>query len=109
MSLTLPVHSDEPHYTFQVELDGATYGFEFLWNPICPGWVLSIYTGDDQPILTGLRVVVDWPLTGRFADSRLFPGALMAVDTTGQQLDPARDDFGSRVLLRYFTAAELAE
>jgi len=108
MSLTIPLHSEAPHYFFQTELDGASYGFEVLWNEIAGGWILSLYTADDVPILTGLRIVLDLPLTVRYADTRLPPGVLIAQDTSGGRVEAARNDLGTRVQLLYFTAAERA-
>lgn len=107
MSVTLPLRSDLPHYTFQVELDGASYEFEIRWNDMAAGWIMSIFTSDSQPIVTGLRLVVDWSLAGRYADARLPPGKLIAQDTSGAHADPTRDDLGSRVILLYFSEAEV--
>ena len=109
MSVTIPLRSDLPHYSFQAELDGASYGFELRWNATAEGWFLTLSDGTGNVLLSSLRLVTDWPLGKRYKDSRLPPGSLMAYDTTGQSEAPGRDDLGSRVVLSYFTAAELAE
>lgn len=108
MSVTIPLRSDLPHYTFQVELDSASYEFEVRWNEAAAGWIMSIFTSDAQPLITGLRLVVDWSLAGRYADARLPPGKLIALDTSGAHADPTRNDLGSRVILLYFSEAEVA-
>ena len=108
MSVTIPLRSDLPHYAFQCELENVTYSFEVLWNPQSASWMLSISTADDQPIVMGMPIVIDWEWAGRYVDPRLPPGVFMAQDTSGQGLDAGRDDLGSRVILLYFTAAEVA-
>lgn len=106
MAVTLPLRSDLPHYSFTVTLDGGTYGFRFWWNYSCSAWVMDLSDSNGDPIVTGVRVKVDWPLFARYADSRLPPGQLIAQDTTGAQQDPGLEDLGSRVVLLYFTAEE---
>lgn len=108
MSALLPIASDVPHYSFQVTLDGASYGFEFFWNAQAEGWFVSLLDANGDAIVNSVRLTVDVPLFARYADSRKFPGWLIAQDSTGQHADPGRDDLGTRCLLLYFSAAEIA-
>jgi hypothetical protein len=107
MAYTLPIDTTTEHFSFLTELDGETYGFEFHWNERESGWFMSVLTADEEPIVAGKRVVVDWPLTARDPDVRLPPGMLVAQDTEGARQDPGRYDLGSRVVLLYFTADEV--
>lgn len=107
MSLTIPLRSDLPFYRFQAELDSVTYGFEFRWNYEAGAWFVSVFTSEDELVLGSKRVVVDWPLGARYVDSRLPPGLLMFLDTTGAHQDPGKDDLGSRCVFLYFTKEEL--
>jgi hypothetical protein len=107
MSVTVPLRSDLPFYRFQVELDEVTYGLAFRWNYEAGAWFLTLYTSEDEVILAGVKVVVDWPVGSRSADPRMPPGALQFLDTTGARQDPGEEDLGSRVVLLYFTEAEL--
>lgn len=107
MAVTLPLRSDLPHYSFRVQLDGEMYGFAFWWNYGISAWMMSISDPDDVPLAVGIRVVVDFPLAARFADSRLPPGTLLAIDTTGRQEDPGLEDLGARVIIVYATAEDI--
>lgn len=113
MSVLIPLLKQEvsdetyPHFDLQVPLDGVTYTFEFCWNTRESGWFMSILTEGGDPIISGVRVVVDFPLARRCADPRRPPGVLLAIDTTGKRLDPDLDGFGPRVVLMYITSAEL--
>lgn len=106
--LTLPVRTDEhPHYEFRTQLEGRTYAFELRWNSRAPAWYLTIKTADGE-VLVATKLVVGIPLTARASDRRLFPGELIAVDTSGGQKNPARGDLGNRVQVLYYEAADLA-
>ncbi len=107
-AFTVPLRNDLPHYEFQVELDNATYGLELRWNFLSEAWFMSIYTSDDILVVADIRIVVDWPLGGRYADARMPPGRLIALDTTGEHQDPGLADLGTRTQLLYFTRDEFA-
>lgn len=106
MALTIPLQNDLPFFSMQVELENSTYGLEFRYNEASEAWFVSISTADGTPIVSGARLVVDWPLFGRYADDRLPPGILIAQDTTGARQDPGLEDLGTRTLLLYFTSEE---
>jgi hypothetical protein len=98
---TLPSIQDSPHYDFVVELDGATYLVELKWNEREAAWYLSIGADEDTPLVAGKKVVLNIPLISRHRDSRLPPGALIALDTSGKDEPPGLDDLGRRVVLTY--------
>lgn len=90
-----------PSFKFQCDLDGQTYGLQFVWNERFGAWFMSIFDVNDNPLICGVRVVVDFPLAFRSTLAGLFPGMLIALDTSGQHIDPGLNDFGTRVLLQY--------
>ena len=107
MSVTLPVDANAgPHYSFGVELDGVSYGLEFRWNARAESWFMAIYDGEDTLLLPSVRVVLGVLLARRFRAAGV-PGDFVAVDTTGRQEDAGLRDFGTRVLLLYYSAGEL--
>jgi hypothetical protein len=97
----LDISSSLPSYTLQVDLDGATYGLGFVWNAVAGAWYMSISDVDGNPLVAGVRVVVDFPLAARSTLPGLPPGVFMATDTSGAHKDPGLGDLGSRVRLRY--------
>jgi hypothetical protein len=107
VSVTIPLRSDLPFFEFEVELDEVTYGLSFKWNAAAEAWFLALKSSEDEVILAGTKVTVDWPVGSRNADPRIPPGVLVFLDTAGRQQDPGRTDLGDRVLLLYFSEAEL--
>lgn len=103
----LPVTADSPRYQFTTSLENTTFTFVFKWNERDGAWYMSLLDGDGVPILTGRRIVINFPLLARVVDARRPAGELIAIDTTNSKTEPGRDDFGKRVLLLYYEAADL--
>lgn len=100
-TLLLPLRSDSPHFDFQVELEGTTFGFELKWNSRDEAWYLTVRAADDTIVLAGLKLVVRHPLLSRYRRLGLPKGELEAVDTTGKDAEAGLNDLGVRVLLLY--------
>ena len=107
MAIIIPCKTDIPHYDMQIVLDAVTFTLEFRWNTREASWYMRILTQEGEAILDGLKVVVDWPIGFRSADVRRPAGALIALDTMGEHLNPGQFDLGDRVQLSYFPFAEL--
>ncbi len=106
MAKRIPLPSGLPHFSLQVELDGTTFTLEFRWNSRDGAWYMNLEDAEGTHILSGIKVVADWPLGARFQVAGLPAGQLSAVDTSGAGLDPGFTDLGTRVQILYLTAAE---
>lgn len=92
-----------------VTLDGVTIGLRLWWNARAGRWIVDIEDASGAEVASGIGLALGVSLWARFgARSTLPPGALLAVDTSGAGLEAGRDDLGTRVLLLYYDAAELA-
>jgi hypothetical protein len=105
--LTIPVRSDLDTYKFTIDLEKITYGFDFHWNDRMGKWVFDISDSTASAIVQSLPIYVNQLPLDRFRDERLPPGTLLFIDTAGTNLDPGRDDFGSRVLMIYIESTEV--
>lgn len=97
----LPVRSDTPAYQFRTDLNGSEYVFDFSFNARDDHWYFDLSDADLSPIVQGVRVVCNWPLLFYVTDPRCPYGEIYAIDTTGQDQDPGRDDLGARVVMTY--------
>lgn len=104
---TLPLRTDAPRYALRVDLDAQRYSFEFEWNDRAGAWFFNLLDASEDPILQGVRVVVNSSLLELFRDPRLPPGVLFAADSTGLDLDPGLTDLGDRVQLVYYPLVDL--
>jgi hypothetical protein len=101
-TVIIPVTND-PWGSVTVKLDGTNYQFETHWNTRAGAWFMDILSEDGVVLRGGIKIVVGWPpLTAyRYGVVGMPPGAITAVDTSGQYIDPTLDDLGSRVVLLY--------
>lgn len=87
-----------------VVLSGRRYRLRSKWNTVHEYWSLDILDGSsNEPIITGLKVIVGVELLNRYNDERLPPGQLIAVDMSGSIQRIGRNDMGNRVQLIYAT------
>jgi hypothetical protein len=97
----IPTRTDLEFYTEQVELGGVVYRLTFAWNLRDSAWYMSIADVDGVAIVSGIRIVVDYPLLNSVSNADRPTGLLLAIDTSGAGLDPGLEDLGDRVLLMH--------
>jgi hypothetical protein len=94
--LQIPTRTDSDNYSVNVLLEGQTYAFTFVWNYRGSFWEMSI-----AGVVDGLAVCVGANLLDFVAAAGKPPGQFVAVDTSGQSLDPGLHDLGGRIVLLY--------
>lgn len=113
--IIVAVPFNTPHFRQRVTLDGAEYIMTFEWNQRAEKWYWSLAASDETKILTGVKLVADYPLLtlARWHD-QCPDGEIYALDNSGQGLDPHLLDLASedgstpRVQVVYVTAEERA-
>ncbi len=103
----IPVRSSVADQEMQIPLEGRVYTLRLRWAGREQRWYLDISDEDRSPIYTGVAVVLNFPLAIRCASDRLYPGLIIATDTSGANTEPLLGDLGDRVKLLYFDASEL--
>ena len=111
--ITIAAPYNTPHFRQRVTLDGAEYLLTCEWNQRAEKWYFSVAAADETRVLTGVKLVADYPLLtlARWND-QCPEGELYAVDSSGQGLDPHlldlanEDGSAPRVRLVYLTAEE---
>lgn len=105
-TLKLPVTVSEPHQSVLVELDGELFRLLIRWSQREEAWYLSVADVEDEPIVSGIKVVVNTPLLRRVVDERAPAGIIMALDVTGELGDPNLDALGDTIPLVYIESEE---
>ena len=67
----------------QITLSGQIFILRFKWNALNEYWVMNIYNRNDLPILLGVKVVVNWNLTGQYAIVGMPPGDIVCQNILG--------------------------
>ncbi len=105
-ALEIPLDSSVAVFRQSVSLDGTTYILACDWSDRSNSWYADLFLQtetDPDPIRTGMRLALGYPLlVGNVHDSRP-PGELMVLDLGGGG-DPGREDLGERVKLYYLPA-----
>ncbi len=118
MSVRIPTSTTLSSYRQTTSLDGRDFVFRFLWNQREAEWFFSLADAEDDPIVQSVKVIVQLPLLRLVTDPRKPPGILLALDTQAEGTDfsvdaktlardPGLAELGERVVLLYFTEAEL--
>lgn len=103
--LELPVRSDFKAYSFQVDLEGTTYGLNFRFNTRTQNWEMDIRDSLGNDLLTGIVLLTNVLLTRQYVREDLPPGQFLCVDESGQDKDPGSEDLGNDVKLLYEESA----
>lgn len=107
MPVRIPVRPGLTYFTTEITLDGANYALLLRWNLREEAWYMDVLDEPQTTVLVGgLKLVADYPL-GIPRTGRMPPGLFVALDTTGEGIDPGIDDLGDRVKLLYYSADEL--
>ena len=97
----------ESHIEQRTTLSGRDYVLRFDWSQRDGHWFLGLYLPSGEAIVTGLKLVTNWPLLGARTETLRPPGELLVVDTRGLGEDPGFGDLGTRHGLVYFEPGEL--
>lgn len=101
---------DYPSFRQEVTLDGTPYIFETSWNSRGSFWTLTIYDREENILIGGIKLVLNYEMLLIHPDRGLPPGTLMVLDYSGRTDPIEQDDFvGSRRLqFTYLTEDDLA-
>lgn len=108
MPVEIPFEPTTPNYRMGVVLGGTQYIFDVRWNQRDQAWFFDLLAEDEDPIVSGVKIVLGTILGGRCADERMPDGIMQAEDTTGTGTEARIDDIGTRVIVMFWTWAEMA-
>jgi hypothetical protein len=91
-SLIIPF-SGESSFIEEITLENTPYDFAFNWNSRGEFWELSIYDRDLNPLVLGIKLVLNEEFFVKFPDRGLPPGSLFIFDGTGSNEPISFEDF----------------
>ena len=98
---------DFPSFQQEVILEDSNYVLNFNWNSRGGFWDLSFLDAFRNPLVMGIKIVLNYELIRKFQGYGLPEGALYAVDPSGDTSRIEQDDFiNGRVNLIYVTDEE---
>ena len=98
----IPLLQTTADQTLEIEIGGNPYILRVMWNERFGYFSLSISTADDEPILTNIKMVKNYPLVGRFKNTLLPVGDFIFLQEKGTIGRPGYDDLETNYGLYYF-------
>ena len=108
MPVLVPFEPSTPSYRVGCTLGSLPYLFDVRWNARDAAWYFDLLDADENPIYSGIKVVLGTGLGRVCTDPRFPSGTFQAIDLAGTSRDAGIDDLGARVVVYYYSAAELA-
>lgn len=101
----IPILVDTPSYSMRVTLTGVVFVLHFAYNGRIDRYYLSVHDVADNPIVTGMRVICDWPLMRKCRTTGRPRGEIVFSDLSGNAEPPGLHELGRRVLCYYVEPA----
>ncbi len=90
----------------QINLEGQDYVLVFSWNALNEFWSMDILTRDLDPIVYGIKVVINYNLTEIYIVSGMPPGDIVCQNLIGGDAKIKRYDIGDVTELFYYPEGE---
>jgi hypothetical protein len=108
MALQLHLESTA-QFEYRVDLEDAEFTLAFRYADRLGQWLLTVTDSDGNKIITSRPCLLGVRMLKGNTKATRPAGDLVFVDTSSSGTEATFDDFGSRVLLVYLTAAEVSE
>jgi len=106
MATIIPI-KDNPNHTILIELELKIYKLAFKFNSTKLFWTMDIYAEDDTLLLSGIKIVPNYPLNFLYKNS-LLPNGVFMCEISDKSARIIRDSFSSgKAKLLYLTQDEL--
>ena len=96
----------DTRWTQRTALDGTDYLLTIYWSQREGAWLLDFCDANASPIVSGRKLVTNWPLLFGVLDARAPTGILAMVDTQGEGADAGFADLGGRCVMVYGQPAD---
>ena len=107
MPKLIPLIPLEGFYRFSTTLESVDYIFDVRWNDRDSAWYFDLLDADENMIRAGCKIILGASPGRRSAHADFPSGAFVVEDTSGEGVEATYEDLGVRVVMRYYTAAEV--
>lgn len=104
----IPFNSAPSQWQQQIRLDGQDYVLAFTWNALNAYWSMDILTRDLDPLVLGIKIVVNYNLTYPYVAEGIPIGDIVCQNLIGGDAKIQRYDMGDVTELIYYTLGEFS-
>ena len=103
MQQTIPLKNNLFYYKFQISLSSVIYTMTLRFNGRMNRWILDLADVSGNQIVSGIVLLVGINLLYQYTTLNVLAGALMAIDTSPNYIQPTQFSFGNNNFLVYLT------
>lgn len=104
----IPFTPSDNNYRIRVPISTAHYLFDVYWNVRDTAWYFDLRNDDETVIVLGVKIVLGVDGLGALSGDPFFDEhKLIAVDSSGFDLDAGYDDLGARITVFHQTKDDL--
>lgn len=107
MPVIIPFSTEFSNFREEVSLEDSIYRFEFTWNWRAEQWTMRVLDIDDNPLVSGIPLVLNFNLFAQYPGRRLPGGEFYCIDTTEKEKKITRENMGDLIQLCYIPEAEV--
>lgn len=74
---------EEADWEAQITLSNVIFNLQFKWNALNKYWSMNIFNRNDEPIIYGIKVVVNWNLTSQYVRVGMPAGDIVCQNILG--------------------------
>lgn len=100
-AFVIPTRTDLEDYEIEVELTAVSFLLRFTWNYREEFWFMTVSDADSNIVAAGIKIVISKPLLLEVPGTAKPDGNLIAIDTSGEDVEAGLNDLGERVLLMW--------
>jgi len=100
-TLILPVTNTPANYSFNVDLEGVNYYFDFKWNGRFERWIMTISDDEQNPLQAGISLETGIDLLALVRSDDLPPGNLVLISENPDLEVCGQDNLGDDFYLAY--------
>lgn len=102
--------SDSPFAFIDIPIQGFVYRFRYKYNSRFDYWEVGIYNTQDEVLIDGLKIVLNYNIIAQYVDRNLPEGKIIAIRVSGTTERITKEELlDGRVLLSYFEEIEDVE
>lgn len=91
----------------QIQLTNSIYFLNFTWNALNEFWVMDVYDGNENPLVVGVKIVVNVILLGQYVVFGLPAGDIVCQNVVGASDFIGRFDMSQNFQLVYYEPGEI--
>lgn len=98
---------EQSFFRQQIQLTGVLYFLTFTWNALNQYWVMDIANSNEVPLISGIKIVQDYPLLAAYTVDGMPPGEIICQNVVNSPDEIKRFSMSQNFVLVYYEPLEI--